>query len=209
MARPYPQMTKDNTALLVIDVINSCAHETCEIPQWKIHFSKIRAMVPALKTFITNFREQTGAKVIFAKTTPWREEFLPKNINLLYTDPHATYYSKDTSGFPEEFYMVTPKTEDKIIEKNNYSCFSSPAFDEYLQKNGIQFLVITGIFTDGCVLATVTDGFAKGYNFVVLNDLIETTDSGVRQELHHLLIDYTFPVMYGKTIPSVEFLENW
>lgn len=50
--KPFPKMNPDNVALLIIDVINSCAHDKCEIPQWNIHFTKIRKMVPRLSLAI-------------------------------------------------------------------------------------------------------------------------------------------------------------
>ena len=35
----------DQTALLVIDIVNSCCHEKCEDPEFGITFNKIRKMV--------------------------------------------------------------------------------------------------------------------------------------------------------------------
>lgn len=207
--RPYGNMSKENTALLVIDVINSCAHEKCEEPDWHIHFSKIRDMVPHLEKFTEDYRNKIGGMVVFVKCTPWRKEYLAENINELYSDPDASYYSDDTSGFPEEFYEVVPQEGDLVIEKNHIDAFTNPELDQKLKEKGIRYLIVTGIFTDGCVLATVNGGFSKGYNFVVLKDLIETTDSDTRQKLQQLLKEYTFPVLYGKTMTSQEFLDSW
>jgi len=201
-------MTKDNTALVVIDIVNSCCHEKCETPEWNISYSKIREMVPKLDKFIEEFRSKIGGKVIFTNLTPWTKEFLPENINELYTDPKTTYYG-DGSDFENEFCGVTPKGQDIVITKNNYDTFSNPEFDTILKKNGIRYIVMTGAFTDGCVLATVCGGFSRGYNFVILKDLVETTDLKIRQELAQYLLDYTFPILYGKTMASGEFLENW
>ncbi len=206
--KPYEKMTKDNTALVVIDIVNSCCHEKCETPEWGISFSKIRDMISKLDKFIDEFRNTIGGKIIFTNLTPWTKEFLPENINELYTDPNTTYYG-DGSDFENEFYVVKPKEHDIVITKNNYDTFSNPEFDTILQKNGIKYIVMTGVFTDGCVLATIVGGFSHGYNFVILKDLVETTDKKVRQELCRYLIDYTFPVLYGKTIDSRELIENW
>ena len=201
-------MTSENTALVVIDIVNSCCHEKCENPEWSITFSKIRDMAPKLDRFIEEFRSKIGGKIIFTNITPWTKEALPENINELYTDQNTTYYG-DGDKFEEEFYLVKPKAEDIVITKNNYDAFSNPEFDKVLKQNDIQYLVITGAFTDGCVMATIIGGFSRGYNFVILKDLIETTDKKIRQELCQYLIDYTFPIMYGKTINSPEFLEGW
>ncbi len=49
-------------------------------------------------------------------------------------------------------------------------------------------------------------GFSE--KFYGLKDLIETTDVKIRQDLQKLLKKYTWPVMFGKTINSEEFLKN-
>ena len=124
-------------------------------------------MIPRLDNFIEEFRSKIGGKIIFTNLTPWTKESLPENINELYTDPNTTYYG-DGSDFENEFYIVKPKEQDIIITKNNYDTFSNPEFDKILKQNGIQYLVMTGVFTDGCVLATTLGGFSRGYNFIIL-----------------------------------------
>ncbi|MBI2033086.1 MAG: cysteine hydrolase [Candidatus Levybacteria bacterium] len=207
--RLFNGMTKNNTALIVIDIINSCVHEKCEIPEWNIHFQTIRTMVPKLVTFIDDYRKYINSNVILTTTVPWRKEFLPDNLNELYKDPKAYYYSKDTTGFAEEFYLVKPQPTDKVIAKSSYDAFSQTDLDEYLQKRNIKYLIVTGVFTDGCVMATIINGFAKGYNFVVLKDLIETTDDPERKEIQKYFINRTFPIMYGRTLTSSDFLQMW
>ncbi|MEI6533467.1 MAG: isochorismatase family cysteine hydrolase [Candidatus Roizmanbacteria bacterium] len=209
MIKAYPEMNADNTCLLVIDIINSCCHEKCEIPEWNIHFSKIRQIVPYLDTFIESYRSQINNNIILTSTVPWQLHVLPNNINTLYLDPKTTYYSKDQSGFAEKFYGITPKETDLVISKNSYSAFTNSSLNTYLQENQIKYIVITGVFADGCVLASIVDGFAKGYNFVILEDLIETTDVPIRQELQKSLKLFTWPIMYGQTITSKEFLSSF
>ncbi|MFC1649576.1 isochorismatase family protein [Patescibacteria group bacterium] len=204
----YKNMNKDNTALLVIDPVNSCAHEKCETPEWNIHFTKIRKMLPKLGTFVKKYRKEIGGLVVITTITPWRKEHLPDNLNELYTDPEAEYYSDDTTGFDEKFYVVEPVKSDLVISKNTYDTFTNKTLLKELTKRGIKYIVTAGIFSDGCVLASVVSGFAKGFNFVILKDLIETTDSETRQDLHKLLLEFTFPKMYGKTIESDELLSE-
>jgi len=201
-------MNKTNTALLIIDPVNSCAHEKCETPEWKLHFSKIRKMIPKLDKFVDEYRKKTNGLIIFTTITPWNKDHLPDNLNELYTDPEACYYSEDESGFDEEFFGITPNKKDLVIAKNTYDVFTNEKMIRTLKKRGIKYVVVVGVFTDGCVLASVIGGFSQGYNFVILKDLIETTDVKIRQELQTLLINYTFPVMYGKTITSDELLKN-
>jgi|GEM_PF-684004 len=202
----YPKMNNNNTALIVIDPINSCAHEKCETPEWDIHFSKIRQMLLKLNSFIKEYREKVGGLVVITTIVPWVQDSVAQNINELYTDPSACYYSEDRTGFDEEFYIVEPEVTDYIFTKNTYDAFANDALVEFLKTKEIRYIIMAGVFTDGCVLASVIGGFSRGYNFVILKDLVETFDLPVRQELQKLLLEYTFPRLYGKVIVSTELL---
>jgi len=57
-------MNSKNTALFVIDPVNSCAHKKCETPEWGIHFTKIRKMLPKLNSFVKEYREKFGSLVL-------------------------------------------------------------------------------------------------------------------------------------------------
>lgn len=192
-----------DTALLVIDMINSCADEACEMKRFNISYKKIRDMAPKLKTFIKKFKDD-GGKVVYINCTPWNKEHLPKNLVELYKDPLCRYYSNDRTGFREKFFQVTPEKDDTIFTKNNYDAFTNPNLDKFLKTNKIKYLIITGIFGDGCVHSTIQGGFSKGYNFIILKDLIETTDVKIRQDIQRLFKKYTWPVMFGPTINSEE-----
>lgn len=206
----YPTMKTTNTALVVIDFINSCAHEKCEIPEWNIHFSKIRAMAPKMNAFLNDYRERINENVILVKTTPWQPEYLPENLNELYQhNPAARYYTQDKSGFAEEFYSIKPQSTDTIFEKNTYDAFADGKLSKTLEDKGVKYLIITGIFGDGCVMASINGAFSAGFRLVILEDLIETTDKENRQAMLSALKADTWPLMYGHTQPSDEFLKLW
>lgn len=127
-------MNKNNTVLLVIDPVNSCAHEKCETPEWNIHFTKIRQMFPKLDSFLKDYRQKVSGLVIFTNITPWNKENLPANINELYTDPQAYYYSDDKTGFSEQFYFIKPQPTDLVFTKNTYDAFSDGKLEKELKK---------------------------------------------------------------------------
>ena len=189
-----------NTALLVIDIINSCCHPECETKKWGISFNKIRKIVPRLIKFVKEYK-RAGGKVVYIKCTAWDKTHLAKNIIELYKDPKCRYYSK--TGFPEKFFKVKPEKNDTIITKNSYDAFTNPKLEKILKNK--KYLIITGIFGDGCVNATIQGGFSKGHNFIILKDLVETSDEKKRQKLQQMLKEYTWPVMFGKTIKSDDF----
>jgi ureidoacrylate peracid hydrolase len=194
---------KDNV-LLVIDITNSWCHADCEIKNWDITFEKIRKMIPRLKSFISDYKK-SGGQVIYVNCVPWDKEHLAGNIVEFYKDPKVRFYSNDKTGFPEKFFQIEPEKGDIIITKNSYDAFTNPELDKILKGRGIRHITIAGILGDGCVNATIHGGFSRGYNFIILKDLIETTDMKTRQELQKLLKDFLWPVTFGKTINSKDF----
>jgi nicotinamidase-related amidase len=193
--------TLDNSVLLVIDVINSCAHRAYEDPERDIHYDKIRRMIPSLSSFITSFR-QLGGRVILMTTVPWQEPYLPDNINELYREnPDARYWSEDTSGRAEQFYGI-PADGVTVFEKNSYDAFTSEGLVHALEEMQVRYVIVAGVFGDGCVLATICGGFSRGYHFILARDLIETTDDEGRQAFQRYLKQRMWPLMYGTTVDS-------
>ncbi len=193
--------TLQNSALLIVDVINFCAAEEYEDPKRDIHYSRIRRMVPSLASFITAYR-QLGGTVMLVTSVPWQERYLADNINELYrNDEMARYWSEDTSGRGEEFYGI-PTEGALIFTKPSYDAFTCPDLVDALDERGIRYLIVAGIFSDGCVLATICSGFSKGYHFIMAKDLIETTDDEDRQSMQKRLKERLWPLMYGPTLES-------
>ncbi len=200
-----PNLTPDNSVLLVIDVINSCAHQEFEDPIRHIYYNKIRQMVPALSNFITSY-QGLGGKVILTTTVPWQEAYLPENINELYrNDEVARYWSQDNSGRAEHFYQI-PTEGALVFAKNSYDAFTNEDFVQALEDMHVRYVIMTGIFGDGCVMASICGGFSKGYRLIIARDLIETTDDENRQMLQEQLKQRTWPLMYGTTIDSQQIL---
>ena len=129
------------SALIIIDVVNSCADKRWEMPEWGLTYNKIRTMIPKLVKFIDWYKKNTNGLVIYINVVPWIEKNLPKNINKLYNDnPDAKFY---TTYKPEEsikFYKVKPKSDDIVITKNSYDAFSSPKLQQVLKKNNINHI---------------------------------------------------------------------
>ncbi len=199
-------LTIENSALLVIDVINSCAHPDYEDEERGIHYSKIRRMVPVLSEFITSYRS-LGGRVILTTTVPWREPFLAENINELYRESEdARYWSTDESGSAELFYEI-PTEGATVFAKNSYDAFTNEELVQALEQMGAHDIIVAGVFGDGCVMASICGGFSKGYRLVIAEDLIETTDDEDRQALQRYLKRRTWPLMYGATVDSQRILE--
>ena len=197
------------TALLVIDVTNAWAHPKCEIKKWGITFGKIRKMVPKLQKFIKDYKN-AGGNIIYIKSTPWDKKHLTKNLIEFYKDPAVCFYSRNIYSdkvrkFSDEFYKISPEKNDIVLKKNSYDGFVNPQLNKILKKKKIKYLIPTGVLGDGCVHATIQGGFSQGYNYLILRDLVETTDLPIRQGLIKIMREFYWPMLYGKTIYTNSF----
>jgi nicotinamidase-related amidase len=72
--------------------------------------------------------------------------------------------------------------EDRVVDtKKRYDCFLGTDLDFYLRTHGINTLIITGVNTNSCVLATVTAANVRDYAVIVATECVQTMDA---PELH-------------------------
>ena len=193
---PIPESISDYP-LVIIDVVKGCCNREYEIPEWDIHFTKVREMLPRLNSFVKQHRDN-GGRIIWVKPVPWTRENLPSNINKLYTEnTDATFYVKENidkyNEFPEAIQI---EENDIIVEKNNYSAFTNPKLSELIDDS----YLIAGVYADGCVNATIVEGWSRGYFTYIVKDLVESMDSETKQYHRNHLLNQTWPLMYGHVI---------
>lgn len=209
MEKPVINTTVGLYPLIVVDPINLCCSEKFERPEWDITYSKIRQMIPRLRKFTDEYRK-LGGQIIWIRATPWTEEFLPENINRLYHEnPHATFYTQKNVKESVEFYNeISVRAPDKVFTKNTYSAFANPRLQKFIKKQEADTILISGVFAEGCVNATIVDGFTRGLFTIILSDLVETMDDKQQQAHKKHLITHQWPLMYGHVMTSNEFLKK-
>ncbi len=165
-----------------------------ERPEWDLSLKKVQSLRPNLEKLVQRC-ELLNIPVIFIGTVEWSEKNLPENINQLYkSNPEAAFYS---SGEDEQVL----KSKGKVILKNSYSAFSGSQgkLERLLKRQGINNLIIAGIYSTGCVNATIVEAFAKGYHLTILKDCIATFDRKDKQQYHKILLQ-DWSRMYGNVV---------
>lgn len=76
------------------------------------------------------------------------------------------------------------------VTKTRVSAFSTGSLDPLLREQGIDTLVLGGIFTSGVVLSTVRDAADKDYRILVLSDVCADPDP----QLHDTLMESLLPM---------------
>jgi len=85
-----------------------------------------------------------------------------------YLDWHKMQSSPDIDIHESLSSLAKP---ENTFEKNTYSIFKSNKFVDFLESYGIRELILCGLDTDACILASQYDGFDRGYKITVLDDL--------------------------------------
>lgn len=75
-----------------------------------------------------------------------------------------------------------------VIDKTTYSAFESDAFVNLLDAMACQTLIVTGVETDVCVLATVMTGVDCGYRVIIAEDAVTSSD----KEAHRAMLDLVY-----------------
>jgi nicotinamidase-related amidase len=146
----------DGPLLVVVDVQRVFAEDT----PW--HIPGLDACLPRIVALAESF----GARGIRTKHVPpegggagtWRRFY-------------AAWSELDRPGV----WDVVPElegTELAEIPKSVYSCFGAAAFVRELQRLGQPPLVVCGVETDCCVLATVLDAVDEGIPVTVVTDAV-------------------------------------
>ena len=195
-------------ALLVIDYIESCCLEKYRDSHLNLGLSKVRNIAPLLQELITFYRNNSKGEVIWLTCCPWVKGYVHPNIDRLYDEnPEAEFYSNTLEG--NDFYYVKPKKHERIFEKNMYSAFSGTngQLDTYLKDKNIEHLVVVGIYSTGCINATICEAFHHGYKLTIIRDCVETFDEPEKQEYQkHIFTDWSY--MYGKVISLSDFINS-
>lgn len=170
MSHPNATEPRSGDALVIVDVQNDF------LPGGSLAVSQGDAVVPVLNAAIAEF-ERRGLS-IFA-TRDWH----PANhcSFLAQGGPWPPHCIADSRGaafspalrLPAAATIVSKAT---TADKDAYSGFAGTELDRLLLAAGVRRVFVGGLATDYCVLNTVRDARAYGYEVLLLLDAIRAVD---------------------------------
>jgi biuret amidohydrolase len=97
-------------------------------------------------------------------------------------------------------------SRDMIVDtKKRYDCFQATDLDFVLRSHGINTLLVTGINTNSCVLATVCAANVRDFATIVVEDCVDTMDG---PELHNAALQ-CIRTAFGWVMSGEEFLGQY
>jgi nicotinamidase-related amidase len=76
---------------------------------------------------------------------------------------------------------IKPIEEEKVITKNRYSAFVGTDLEEYLRKEKIDTVLITGVMTNLCCETTARDAFMRDFNVVFVADATASKNEAMHE----------------------------
>jgi nicotinamidase-related amidase len=94
---------------------------------------------------------------------------------------------------------------DAVVDsKKRYDCFLGTDLDFTLRTHGVNTLLITGVNTNSCVLATTTAANVRDYSVIVVEDCVDSMDGPALHEAGLLCIRTAF----GQVMTSAEVMAH-
>lgn len=90
-----------------------------------------------------------------------------------------------------------------ISSKRRYDCFIGSELEFCLQKNSVNTLLITGVNTNSCVLATAVAACVRDFAAIVIEDCVDTMDGA---DLHRAALS-CISTAFGWTMTGAAALE--
>lgn len=187
----------NQTALLVIDMQNDFCHpDGFNGSELGLDTTAVRAIIPAVQSLV-DWARQNELKIIFT-----RESHAPDLSDL--TPSKKTRYANAGSpigqagkmgrflvrGEPgadliEELQPLLPT--EKQLDKPAHSCFVNTSLEQILEADNITHLLIVGVTTECCVLATYRHASDLGYYCLLLDDCCAAFDPRDHEATVHIL----------------------
>jgi nicotinamidase-related amidase len=190
-----------SAAVLVIDMANDFVYPGGTIADagGAEYQQRAQAIIPRLSKLLAAARS-AGVAVIYAT-----DAHTPQDKELRKWPPHSM------KGTPQAEIVdeLKPEPGDLVWDKQTYSPFLNPKFEQLLEERGITKLYITGLHTDCCARHTSGDAFQRGYDLVWVTDALQAfTDEAHKAGLGYFEAWYaTDSKRQLKTVD--ELVEEW
>ncbi len=174
-------LSPKHTALLVIDVQNYGSSLDGPTAQSGVDISHKRVAIPFMQQLLRAAR-RSGMLVVFTKIVESAESLHPAwlhrvhGIAVIGSSKGQAEALRRTAleGTPEADVVpeLTPQRGEIEIAKYRSSAFLKTGLDEALRARSIRSVVIAGVSTESCVLATAIDAQGHDYYTIVVRDAV-------------------------------------
>lgn len=170
----FPSGRKITPALIIVDMQNGFVSKGGSYDELGMNTPNYRKIIPKLKNLI-EFCRSMEIPIFYTEAVKEASgidlltkvhNFLPKSRQERLKVPICVRGTWDGFTIDE----LKPKNSDHVVIKRRDSAFQDTELRVWLQSEGINLLVFTGIDTSICVETSLRDGFNIGYDVVLISD---------------------------------------
>jgi len=173
------------TALLVIDMQKDFYGKGGNAQLRGKPVSFMQTLPERINDFTQKLRSE-GVKVIFTRFV-YDPNKSPANYTEMIEATRNKVWMCQAGSPGAEFDGVDVHKDDIIIEKYSYDAFTGTDLKNILDSANIENVIITGVRTEICVLATVSRSFSEGYRTFIVSDLVGTYDD--KKDMSEAILD--------------------
>lgn len=159
--------------VLVIDMLRDFLE-----PDGALFCRRCRNIIPSVQRLVTHARASGWPVIYVCDSHPHASE----DPDILRFGPHAIRGTRGAEIIPE----LAPAGGDHIVTKRTYDGFYSTDLDMTLRSLRVSTVILSGIHTHVCVLATAMGAFYRGYRVIVLRDCTEASS----EEKHRTRLEF-------------------
>ena len=151
------------------------------------HTPLLRAIVPAVDRLTSRAPERT----VFTRfITPAN----PDGAQGIWRGYYEHWHSVTLDEMPAENLDLVSPFEScvppaRACDKTTHSAFNSGDFAALARVDGARTLVLSGVETDVCVLATALDAIDLGYGVIIARDAVASSDEAA----HRATLEHIYP----------------
>ena len=157
-------------AVIVIDMLY-------EFVRGRLKAPNAEKIIPKIQELLINARN-LGIPVIYTVDTHYKSI----DFELALWGPHAIKGSEEHRIIDE----LKPENKDYIVYKRRYDSFFMTDLDLLLKELGVRKVILTGIHTHICVLATALGAFYRGYKIIIPQECV----AAATEDWHKIGLDY-------------------
>lgn len=158
-------------AVLAVDMQNDFCHRDGHYGRAGEDISRFIATIEPVAALIARARS-AGATIAFTRlvydtttgTIEQRHTIKPRNWI-----PKGRRLEPGTWG-ADVIDVLAPAANDIVIDKPAYSAFEATDLETQLRQRGVTTLILCGVVTYACVLATAFSAFDKGFDVLLARD---------------------------------------
>jgi nicotinamidase-related amidase len=136
---------------------------------------------------------QFGVRVIYTRHIGRVDAIGLPNKEVLDEQGRPVYYRSDSENM-HVIDELAPHPEDIVIDKHRWSGFYETSLDLMLRSLDVRHLIIGGFVTDGCLMTTVFDGYARDYQINLVKDICAATNSGSHKAAILMMANWVYDI---------------